>query len=550
MSTKAKEKGKSAAKQAKAAKPAEKAKRQRPRKRDPARANLSRLSIPMDEQDRMVATVHSSADRAVREYLKCLMMPKYTEAKVPDAWARPTSTCTSKVTYNIPIKLNAADPDSGRFSIAIQPQLGAITSPQAYKVAISEVAGLWTDNDWSDTGSYVFTIEGSDPRLDPYFTTLTQPPLGVYSLENFTNLTPAPFIVGSTQPYENANTAFVHYNTPGVQLISNGASGRNRFKLAKGQYAVTMSASTTDTFSADISFSVVASTCYIDALTFARSPDNKMARWVGFMTVPAGATIQLHADLTTSGQAYTNANISFIPTFYSPETVAGTGGVGFNANSLPSGNSGIVQEIRTVAMSALATYVGPTLTNGGNIASAYVPGYGSIGAFFTSAPLAQFGSLQNWENLARLPESYNGPIENGTYVWWSPEDMNDLGFETPDAIAQLNVNDREPSLIISGQYSPGAVTGTSTASVIRLEVVTVYEFVTMSGLWKPLTNVGSQAQIDMVNRALAGQPHAMANAEHMSWFKDFWGGLKQGLGYVLPPAKLLWDNKDKILPFL
>lgn len=238
--------------------------------------------------------------------------------------------------------------------------------------------------------------------------------------------------------------------------------------------------------------------------------------------------------------------ISFTPTYYSAATIS-EGFSTINELSVPSEDYGMIQAYRTVACSALATYTGPLLTNGGNIAAAYVPG-GSVGSnYFTTNPTATQGSFQNWENLAKVPGSYNGEISQGTYVFWTPEDQEDLEFRKPSEA--LISDDPPPALIISGKYNPSQALLTD-QSVIRLEVVTLYEGVTTSQLLALQNCVGSQHFIDLANLALANQPHAMANASHMQWLKDFWGGVKKGIGYWEAPVKYLWNNREKVLPAL
>jgi len=169
--------------------------------------------------------------------------------------------------------------------------------------------------------------------------------------------------------------------------------------------------------------------------------------------------------------------------------------------------------------------------------------------YFTNAPNAATGSLQSWEVVSNTREAYSGPLDKGCYVIWRAEDTDELQFRTPD-YANTVSGANASSLVISGQYTPGAITADQVAPVLRIEINTVYEIVTLSQLLQCNIGVGTTSILDAANLALVGQPMAMQNATHMSWISDFLGGVKEGLGYVAAPAKLLYDNRDKILPFI
>jgi hypothetical protein len=225
-------------------------------------------------------------------------------------------------------------------------------------------------------------------------------------------------------------------------------------------------------------------------------------------------------------------------------SLAGNGGGGTGlfaispvraAGVAPNLDYGSCKQLRPVAMSCLASYMGPMLTNGGNIAAAYVPGDTCATNFFTNNALADQGNFTAWENLSLIPGAYNGPIKDGSYTWWSPEDVTDLDFMSPTN----SLNKQYPCIIVSGQYQPGA--GAGSQLCIRLEVVTVYEMVTTSQLWESDVLVGTQAHMDQVNLMLASQPHAMPNATHMEWIRKIGRGIGNALRFVN-------NNKGWIVP--
>jgi len=516
--------------------------------------NRAELVVPMNEQDRMMKTVKSGMNPMVQAYLATMIHPKMNQSRIPDSFTRPTALVRSSTTLDIPIFLSASQPDLGRFSAAIQPTLGSISSPSSYKVALAVGnGGPWDNEDFGNSASYAGVLNGKDVRLDQQYFVLTQPPIGDYNLFNSSGVTPQPYITTSTAPYEKANFSSFQYNTPGIQLqfFQTGHLG-NRWKLPIGQYNFNFVGTTADTFSATATLSVVVgnSTDLQKDETFTlRSAGNTMTNFFAKLTVAAPVTVELRVPLTTVGATYTNAMLVITPTVYSAATQVGTVPFAVSTSSIPSGESGIVQSLRTVGMSVLATYTGPLLTNGGNIACAYVPGSTLQSSYFTNAPLSSTGAYQNWENLSMVPGSYNGPISQGTYGWWSAEDNEDLEFKVPDSISLPGAS-RPPSIIVSGQYAPGPITQDQTQTVIRLEVTTVYEVLTTSQLWASVQCVGSQHYMDQANSVLAQQPHCMANADHMQWMKDFWGGVKKGIGLLEAPAKMLYENRAAFAPLL
>lgn len=502
------------------------------RKRNRRQAlNTMELIIPKNEQDRATRTVESVKDSMVKRYLASLIHPKMNATRVPDSYPRPTALVRSITSVVVPVDINATN-DSGRFAVAVQPHLGLLSSVRDYKIAITNPATVWADNDWSVAGSYLGVVGGRDVRVDQFYLPLTQPPLGAYLMRSS----------GAAPNFFHNGTAVVEsvYNS-GVRFVAGTA---DQFLLPPGQYLVAFEALVTGTVT-NLVPTVAGGT--IDVLNRQSSVDGTMMALVAQVTVPGlnGATFTLASTHTLTATA---SVISFTPTFYSAATAAPSYAI--NAASLPFSNGGLVQQLRTVGCSVLATYAGTTLQNGGMIAGAYVPGGALDECFFAKNPMASTGALQNWENLASVNGSYNGRLQDGAYVWWCPEDSSEIQFREPEEFKTQNAGTINMSaMVIAGQFQPGSgVSGVLEA--VRLEVVTLYEVVTVSQLWASTTCVGSQAHMDAANLALADQPHAMANAAHSTWLKDFWGGLKKGLSYWEKPAEVLWNNKDKLLPLL
>lgn len=497
--------------------------------------------IPRNEQDTMLRTVTSVKDSLTSRYIAALINPKMNLSRVPDSFIRPTAIVRSITTLNIPIRMVYPNPEDatngGRFSIAIQPTLGSTATPSQYKVAVVHPNTTWEHADWTDINNYLQVVQGTDVRLDQLYLTLTQPPVGSYLEEGFdSNDTNSFFRSGQVELVTNYNT---------IGIVDRLVAGQDSWRVPFGQFIVTVTAFDDvaviqggPTLSGGTVDQVADTVAY-------NSTDGTMAAAIYYITVNAdGAVFTLNWRHT--GVLNNTAFISFTPTYYSSATLF-SGSIAVSPAAVPSENYGIIQSYRTIAMSCLATYTGPLLTNGGNIAAAYVPGGTVLTNFFTSNPQSAQGAFQDWEYLAKVPGSYNGEIDKGCYVFWTPEDNLDMEFRRPNEATLPD--DPPPCLIVSGKYNPSQAL-TTDQTVIRLEINTQYEIESTFQLFDLETCVGSQAIIDAANAALAHQPHAMANAAHTQWLKDFWGGLKKGIGYFEQPAKFLWNNRDKIAPLL
>jgi hypothetical protein len=515
-------------------------------------AGLIESKIEDKSQIQLARTVASGDSELARQYLATLIYPAMNEFRIPDAYPRPTSVITSRQVFMIPVNNNnPADPDIGRFSVAVQPHMGSLAGPGSYKIAIAKpppVGTMWADVDWSAADSYIHNIDGVDPRIDQYYTQITQPPIGCYELQAVTS-SGTPLEVAANSPFEQANEVYSTYGCPGTKMMYGSPNGENWFRIGPGQYSVKFMAQTETfgtTFSALPSLVLKkgsASDFEVDNITSQFGQSGTTCYYTAQITCKTHLEIILRAPLTSYAFRYANTILSITPTFYNRASDFGTdAGSDISNNSFPSGDYGMAQEYRTVGCSVLATYVGPTLTNGGLIAGSYVFGDTLQTSYFTNSPNASVGQLQNTEAVAKCGNGMNGELLLGNYGWWSPEDISENMFRRPDYWSKPT--DYAPSLVVSGTFSPNAPV--TSPKVIRIEVCTVYEIQCTVSFMKGTAVVGSTNVMDSVNRALASQPHFMPNATHLSWLKDFWGGVKQGLGYVIPPAKLLWDNRDKV----
>lgn len=477
---------------------------------------IQSLKVPQAEQERLTQFLSTHAgNQQVLDYLTTLVSPRSKMCRVPDSFARPTALVRSIATYDILCRLDTTV-NSGRFAVAVRPTLGDTdnNNPAGWKIAATNSGIAWPI-DFTSNASFVNIASGTDLRVDPFFTTLTQPPLGLLSGLAVTPSSTTPFSAGTSSFTVNTAASF------GLGFSIEATTGR--WHLPPGTYM--------------IDFETV-NTAAVGITATASSPGNLgNLGTAGNNIVNAHITYIWVVDQTTDYVVFTLSNntCTVIQISITP-TISALGGT-------PS-DFGTVSQIRPVAMSALASYIGTTLQDGGNIAAAYVPGQSLEQSFFVnSASNTTLGAFEFWEALSKVPNSYNGPIRDGAYVWWSPEDYEDLQMVRPSGIPGHTY----PSIVISGQFNPGPVTVTSASPVIRLEVVTVYEFVTNSLLFESSACMGTQAMMDAASSALFGQKHAMPNAIHLKWLSDLAKSIGSGIG---SGARYIGRNADKILPIL
>jgi len=255
--------------------------------------------------------------------------------------------------------------------------------------------------------------------------------------------------------------------------------------------------------------------------------DGTMVSWQGYIVVPDSdnGVVPSFNVSTTGGSAPINARAAFYSTYDD------VGGV--------SANAGLIQEYRPVGCAVLATFTGPMLENGGNIASAFLPGGASRRQFFTNGSNVGVGNLAAWQNVAKLKESYNGPLSEGAYTWYAPTNPLDYSFRTPDD----SIDYPHPDIVVSGQWAPGGAAPADGTTFLRIEVWTVYELQTDRTVLESKYQHGSTAVMDNVLNQLMAQRHSMPNATHMDFIKSVGNSIVNGAETV---GKWLWKNRKGI----
>jgi len=443
----------------------------------------------------------------VHDYVKALINPAGEPSRYIDSFPKPTSISQSIQIVDLAVQLDLSA-DSGRFSVLVQPHLGSVNSPQSYCIAMTKAQNWPTD--WTTSAAFANTIGGQDIRLDPNYAALTQPPLGNISLTSNVGTTPVrPF--GAAVTVSNGYGLSVRYDTPG---------GGSVFYPPIGTYTVSLSLRGT-------MFTSTANIVAIGNAVVTNISDDYEAAYasgVWIVNIPStGSGLSIVSPLTAA--TISNADITFSTTFSD------------EANFQPTPDNGAVSEYRPVSCSVLCTFMGPELINGGTISAARLSGGMAEANYFINSEQSAVGNLQNWENVGKLPEAYQGQLKDGAYVYWGPEDQTDSEFQPPSKA----LTHEFPTMVISGQYAPQQTpTGTSTVTgIIRLLIVRNIEFMTTLTLYPKVRCVGGQALIDEANKLMSQLPTSMANAAHQSFFKKVWSGLKSAANWA-------WKNKGAI----
>jgi len=490
------------------------------------------LAVPRNDMDRLTTLVNAGGNDKIRGYVAAIVNPANAfDARVIDSFNTPTATFHSRRTINVSVRLDAGT-DSGRFCMLFQPFLGANDAPEHYQLALSNPSIPWP-TDWTKANSYVGVVSGSDVRLDVNYAQLTAQGPG------FTGLYPELPAIDTAFPFDLFNVDVSSYN-----VVVNSDSTTHRLYPPVGQFMMWFTAhTTTNAGTEQFTFSA------FDGCTIV---------WYDNGGPVTGADIGTYATLlvtnTVSGGYFMIENTSSVlqPTWADmalflatvqvnlPYGTAFSPNPGVVINSPPypgfAGGGGLISSYRPVAASLLASYVGPMLTNGGNIAAAWLPSNATTQNFFTRTP-GQYGNFQNWEKLADVPTAYNGPINTGAYCYWTPEDMTDVEMASLSEALEKDY----PTLCISGQFNPGtAVTDPTEELVIRLQLDYCGEYVTTSTLVPSRACVGSQQIWDQANMVLANQPHAMPNGKHLEFFKKI--AAKIGTA-----AKWAWNNRATLM---
>lgn len=209
------------------------------------------------------------------------------------------------------------------------------------------------------------------------------------------------------------------------------------------------------------------------------------------------------------------------------------------ASLCPASMVGTMMRTRPVSMSVLCTYNGQILNGGGNISIHCLPGE-SWQMFGTSA--TSTSPCGNWENLARQKGAFDGPLSEGAYCIWLPDDERDYLMASPYKASPQGARTKEsqyPIIFCSGQVTPvGAIAALPSGPQLRVDIYINHEYTTENRLIE--TEHGSKNEFERgaALRALAYESISMANGDHIDWIKTILGGILGFAARGIPGAIL------------
>lgn len=155
------------------------------------------------------------------------------------------------------------------------------------------------------------------------------------------------------------------------------------------------------------------------------------------------------------------------------------------------------------------------------------------------------GPLYNWEQLANVPGSYSGKLKDGGYAFWVPSCVEDTDFfdKVENALTDF------PVIYVSGQVGGGATASIPEGAIGKLQIETVFEYTTNAQYLDQSKSPCVIGALDKIKAVLYDQPTAMANDEHLAWWRRLLGAaLKGGQGFFESgPAGALRNAGEVIL---
>lgn len=428
-------------------------------------------------------------------YAATLLDPEMALYRIPDEYAKDTAFYHSIQVIDI-VTPQVTGADAGRFYLFATPRLGGTNTVLEYKVYVTEPSLVDWGPSFAEAGDYASLANGTDPRIDDNMLTLLGSPAqeAVFTA------------AGGQSPSIPLGTAPVSSFSGGLDIPLDPVTGV--FTMPQGLWDIygvynvtfTVSPTAVSLVLAGGGSTIIGSKIYSGAYSTAVPVT---IPWWARVECAIGATLDY--SITFTGATVTTNNAGNQVVFCrAPNILAES-----NLNDY-----GLVKAIRPVSMSVLATYIGETLHDGGQLAAALVPP-GSLPTNIinsvSSAPAP--GVFQNWENLSRLPGAYSGRLKEGSYCFWEPFDRSHRNFYEPSKVPTVDY----PILALSGQYqSSASVQG---QAVMRVLIVTNFEYTTASTL---IVTEQSPVAVEWINGAavlLANLPHATSNPEHRSFIE-------------------------------
>jgi hypothetical protein len=182
-----------------------------------------------------------------------------------------------------------------------------------------------------------------------------------------------------------------------------------------------------------------------------------------------------------------------------------------------------IEKYRINSQSALLTYMGNVLT---------MAGQGATLLYRGGIP-STYNQLWDYKTVSQHQHSYNGPLVEGTYAYWEPQDTNDMIFRS---VFSDNIFKR-PYILCAGILND---TENTFEGVLRLRVCTHLEFTSKSQIYESIPSAVRPDLIVCRAQMLRGVPNAMENGKHL----DKLAKIAKGVGKAsIAVGRFLWTHR-------
>lgn len=436
-----------------------------------------------------------------KRYAQCLVEPCKYATRVPEAAPVASSLVKTRRVFNVPMTLNEAQ-NSYIFAGCFRPKFGRTGQQHTYQAAFVDFTNGDNPN-LAIHSNWRHVIGGTDVALDPNMGILVNQAAfsAIYGITRpIMPPDPAPPLADVVLLRQNGHNMSTNSNS--VEIRNNALNSRSAVYVPAGNWTFTIQTLLeVDVLVTDpIVVNIVSPTGSRSISAFPESPD----------APNPGAPRQYYASysVTIKPDEYI--------TFTSNETAETKfQNVNFTINSASfpgindSPDYGIVEAVRPVAMSVLATCTTSQIAAGGMTAIMLSPENFDDKIYSEKAIWKTVAGLTSY----REENSAANPFLQGSYCWWKPVTSSVTQWTTPSE----SLNIETPAILLAGNC-PAILGGGIPSMTITLECV--FEISHGSQLLERDRNASDSVTRERALNAVAGVVCATENPGHHGLIKD------------------------------
>lgn len=451
--------------------------------------------------------IKSPQDSLARAYAKCMVSPFDDACRLPGAYGNQSSLMRTRRNFDIKVPLTGGA--AGRFAFFVQPKIGAPDMPEHFQIGLVDYSkGVPTD--LKSLNAYQ-QPPGDDLRVDPNSVYITQKAASI-----------GRWAAHPAQPYDIATTDFLTdlqaWSHDGAKLDYNFSLGKDvvtqLFTIPTGTWLLTIHCTSKNgiNFSTPVPIALKSvdtvgtdTTAYsIKALNIEYSVGQRYTNSDYVIKAGPNTRFGIVNQLGTDDKL-NNYRLTFSPCS--------------SPNYLWSSDNGIVESIRPVGCTVLATYMGSTLENAGTI----VAGLSTMESFDKIFKVID-GS--RWDNGTKMTGmSYDAKrysIRKGAFVWWKPNDKSHTEFVNPEKHLDMEY----PVILVAGE-------GPKKDEVcLTVQVEFCYEVIQNSQLFPKKMQYGNTSIVENVVSRVASITSVSENPNHTKVMKDVANILDSGARFA------------------